>query len=118
MFVYLLRNAADKCYVGATVNIERRLRQHNREIVGGAKRTCVCGPWTRVLHVSGFESWNETLQFEWALQHVQRSRFTKTAYMESIHGRTRFGKMGTATRKKAELFLLLGAWPKKLTLHE
>jgi predicted GIY-YIG superfamily endonuclease len=38
MYVYLLQSNK-KTYIGATVNLQRRLRQHNREIKGGAKYT-------------------------------------------------------------------------------
>ena len=38
--IYLLYNIASNCtYVGITTNKERRLRQHNGELVGGAKYT-------------------------------------------------------------------------------
>jgi hypothetical protein len=37
-FVYLLLNKTGKCtYVGATIDLNHRLRQHNGEIKGGAK---------------------------------------------------------------------------------
>jgi len=38
-FVYLLVSSDNATYVGATVDIERRLRQHNKEIKGGAHAT-------------------------------------------------------------------------------
>ena len=38
-FVYLLRCANNSLYCGVTNDIDKRLRQHNGEIVGGAKYT-------------------------------------------------------------------------------
>ena len=36
--LYLLENTFNKkTYLGVTVNIERRIRQHNGELVGGAR---------------------------------------------------------------------------------
>ena len=38
-FVYLLVSSTGATYVGATVDLNRRLRQHNKEIKGGAHAT-------------------------------------------------------------------------------
>lgn len=70
-FCYLLDSPIGPTYVGSTVDLDRRLRQHNCEISGGAKATrVVCqtygGPaWHRELHVCGFPSEGEALRFEW-----------------------------------------------------
>lgn len=63
MYSYLLSNGK-RTYVGATVNLEKRLRQHNGELAGGAKYT-KGGKWWRLCHVAGFGSWNQCLKFEW-----------------------------------------------------
>jgi len=53
-------------YIGATVDGDRRLRQHNGELVGGAKATHKRpNGWYRVCYVCGFSTWNAALSFEW-----------------------------------------------------
>lgn len=47
-FVYLLRCADQTLYCGITTNLEKRLRQHNGELIGGAKYTKVRQPCTLV----------------------------------------------------------------------
>lgn len=55
--VYLLRCADDSLYAGVTTNMGRRLRQHNGELVGGARYTRVRRPvsvvWTQVAENRG-----------------------------------------------------------------
>jgi len=66
--VYLLATIElpTKTYVGATIDIHRRLRQHNGEIKGGARATSkVPGGWYRVCYITGFVSQREALRFEW-----------------------------------------------------
>ncbi|MEA1989661.1 MAG: GIY-YIG nuclease family protein [Pseudomonadota bacterium] len=43
-YVYLLRCADNTLYCGITTNLEKRLRQHNGELIGGAKYTKVRQP--------------------------------------------------------------------------
>jgi len=75
-YVYLLISTNGNTYVGATVDLERRLRQHNKEIKGGAHATGVKVAqgeiWTRAAHVSGFPDWQATLQFEWRWKQISR----------------------------------------------
>ena len=72
-YVYWIRSGA-RHYVGATVCPARRLRQHNGELVGGARRTRNRGPWSFVCVVTGFRTWREALQFEFAWRRVHRRR--------------------------------------------
>lgn len=75
-FVYLLESTNKSTYVGATVDLTKRLRQHNKEIKGGAVATSVKvqkgEQWTRICHVAGFPSWNAALQFEWRWKQLSR----------------------------------------------
>lgn len=81
-YVYLLTSSDQKAtYVGATVDLSRRLRQHNRVIKGGAKATA-CGTWERVCFVCGFPDWSSALQFEWRWKRLTRIQSTKLAPLE------------------------------------
>jgi structure-specific endonuclease subunit SLX1 len=75
-FVYLLVSSDDATYVGATVDVNRRLRQHNKEIKGGAHATAAKvnkgETWARACHVSGFPDWPAALQFEWRWKQLSR----------------------------------------------
>jgi structure-specific endonuclease subunit SLX1 len=75
-YVYLLESTNGATYVGATVDPNRRLRQHNHEISGGAYATgskVATGEiWERVCYVSGFPTWSAALQFEWRFKQISR----------------------------------------------
>ena len=76
MYVYILICDDGSTYVGATVNLERRIRQHNKEIKGGAvatgKKVNQGKQWNMYCYVSGFPDWKSTLQFEWRLKQLSR----------------------------------------------
>lgn len=77
-YVYLLLATPlrDATYVGATVDLDRRLRQHNKEIKGGAHATgakvAKGNTWIRAAHVAGFPDWQAALQFEWRWKQMTR----------------------------------------------
>jgi len=77
-FVYLLLSSDGSTYVGATVDLERRLRQHNKELKGGAYATSAKvlkgETWIRVAHVEGFPDWQSALQFEWRWKQLTRKQ--------------------------------------------
>lgn len=62
-YCYLLA-CDNKTYVGATIDPDRRLRQHNGEISGGAKATRG-HVWERKALVGPFEDNHKALSFEW-----------------------------------------------------
>lgn len=63
-------------YCGITNTPERRLRQHNGELVGGAKYTRRFRPWSYAFRVKGFRSKNEVLSFEWKLKNMKHAKGT------------------------------------------
>jgi len=76
-FVYMLLHIKSTIpYIGKTNNLTRRLRQHNGEISGGAKRTHRAltddFKWRRVLHVKGFIDERAALHFENRFQRERR----------------------------------------------
>ena len=85
-FVYLLESTNHATYVGATVNLDHRLRQHNGEIKGGARATSMKvkngETWRRVCYVEGFPSWSECLKFEWAWKFYSRKLSIKLFPLE------------------------------------
>jgi structure-specific endonuclease subunit SLX1 len=85
-YVYLLVSTNNSTYIGATINLEHRLRQHNGEIKGGAVATSIkvkAGEvWKRVCHISGFPSWPAALQFEWRWKQLSRKLSQKMFPLE------------------------------------
>jgi structure-specific endonuclease subunit SLX1 len=75
-FVYLLVADSGNTYIGATVDLDHRLRQHNKEIKGGAHATSMRvekgESWQRAVHVAGFPTWAAALQFEWRWKQLSR----------------------------------------------
>ena len=80
---YLLRSLDPdhprKTYVGFTTDPRKRLRQHNGDLKGGARRTKRGRPWGYVALIDGFQSKATAMSFEWAWQHVGRSKVFRAA---------------------------------------
>lgn len=83
-FVYILMNSNDKTYTGVTYDTspERRLRQHNGELKGGAKFTRANGPWTLIYAEWGFRTRGEAQSREY---HLKRDRTFKQQLKASLH---------------------------------
>ena len=105
-------------YVGATVDLNRRLRQHNGEIKGGAHATTSKvkkgKTWKRVCHVSGFPDWNATLQFEWRWKQISRklekNMFPLERRMKALHQLLCLEQPTTNAKKYTE-------WEEQPTVH-
>ncbi len=63
-----------KTYVGITNLLQRRLKQHNGILKGGARATRGKGPWFVSFYVYGFRNKSEALSFEWWMHH-KKPRF-------------------------------------------
>jgi predicted GIY-YIG superfamily endonuclease len=87
--VYLLESSQTRrTYVGcAGSDVQRRLRQHNGELAGGAKQTETGRPWKIACVVSGFRTRNEALKFEYAWRRVHRAarcNYVKSGRLQSL----------------------------------
>jgi predicted GIY-YIG superfamily endonuclease len=74
-YCYILRNTQPKyshlTYNGSTNNPKRRLRQHNEEIVGGARYTHGRGGgWEIYALMTGFTDHKNALSCEWRIKHT------------------------------------------------
>jgi predicted GIY-YIG superfamily endonuclease len=89
-YCYIIRSSnqsfSNSTYNGSTNNLVRRLRQHNGEIVGGAKATRGKGPWIYIAVWEGFQSHREALSCEWRIKHPTNSRKRPPQY-NGVKGR-------------------------------
>ena len=117
-YVYLLVSTSGNTYVGATVDLERRLRQHNKEIKGGAHATGMKVSqgenWTRAAHVSGFPDWQATLQFEWRWKHLSRKLPLK---MNPLERRINALKELLALERPTSKAIAYSEWPAPPQVH-
>ena len=77
----LAREDSGATYIGATIDMSHRIRQHNCEIKGGAKYTSSAvkngHTWILVCTVGRFPDMQTALQFEWMWKHVTRTKYQK-----------------------------------------
>jgi predicted GIY-YIG superfamily endonuclease len=80
-YCYLLYTDAGHTYVGATVNLDRRLRQHNKQLVGGARSTGIRVnqglTWKRACYIT-LPDWKTALQLEWRWKQLGRTQCTQS----------------------------------------
>jgi structure-specific endonuclease subunit SLX1 len=75
-FVYFIQSTNGSTYIGATVDLDKRIRQHNKELKGGATATSLKvlngEIWSYICYVENFPNWNEALKFEWRWKQISR----------------------------------------------
>jgi putative endonuclease len=65
-YVYFLKSAvSSRSYIGMTNDVLRRLRQHNGELVGGARYTNTGRPWLLVNVYGPYETRSIACKVEW-----------------------------------------------------
>jgi predicted GIY-YIG superfamily endonuclease len=85
-YCYILTNTTERdknrTYIGYTNNIERRIRQHNQELVGGARYTHKFGnkSWEIYALVYGLPNKINALSLEWKLKHPDGKRRSASKY--------------------------------------
>ena len=71
-WAYLLRSTRiRRTYVGIAVDVDRRLRQHNGELVGGARSTRSGRPWVVARRLGPFADRAEASRVEYAWKQVR-----------------------------------------------
>lgn len=117
-FVYLLESSDGATYVGATVDVDRRLRQHNKEIKGGAhatgSRVAKGEIWSRICYVEGFPDWTAALQFEWRWKQLSRKLPAK---MNPLERRMQALKELLGLERPTTKAVAYTEWPVKPSIH-
>ena len=93
-YCYIIRNTKPEfknlTYNGSTNNPTKRLRQHNNEIIGGARFTHrTNGGWEYYFLMSGFPNHINTLQCEWRIKHCTGKPGQRPREYCGVHGRIR-----------------------------
>jgi len=77
-YCYLLYTEKEQTYIGATVDVDHRLRQHNQEIKGGARATGIRVAqgllWKRACYLTNLPEWRTALQIEWRWKQIGRTQ--------------------------------------------
>lgn len=95
MWICYLLACKRQTYIGMTNNPDRRLRQHNGEIAGGAKATRG-RVWRRIAMVEGFVDARAARQYEYAWKRTRAGG--KTPLERRLSGAVRLLTRGKSTK--------------------
>lgn len=104
-YCYMLYTDAGQTYIGATVDPDRRLRQHNKEISGGARATGIRVSqgltWKRACYITGIPEWRSALQIEWRWKQLGRTqcKYIKNPIERRLYSLKRLLAMEKPTEK-------------------
>ena len=109
---YILKaDSYSKCYIGYTVNFDRRLRQHNREIKGGAKKTERWYPYHPICNITGFEDNHQALRFEFRLQQMVKTKKRKDEQITDFYLRKIYQLISLKDKGNSWPILILKLFP-------
>lgn len=78
-YCYFIYTNNNKTYIGATIDIDHRLRQHNGELSGGAKYTSIQikngFEWKIGCYLKNIPEWRSALQIEWKWKQLGRTEY-------------------------------------------
>lgn len=90
-YCYMLYSSEGQTYIGATIDPNRRLRQHNCELAGGARATrmrVIQGQeWRRACYVKGFPNKTAALQFEWRWKRLSNRKDSEYRFLSPVEKR-------------------------------
>ena len=114
-YCYMLYTDEGQTYVGATVDPDRRLRQHNKEISGGARATGIKVAqgliWKRACYITNIPEWRSALQIEWRWKQLGRTQYKHIR--NPIERRLRSLKMLLSLEKPTSKAIPYDAYPVK-----
>ncbi len=104
-YCYMLYTEEGQTYIGATVDPDRRLRQHNKELSGGARATGMRVEqglsWKRACYISNIPEWRSALQIEWRWKQLGRTqcKHIKNPIQRRLHSLKRLLSLEKPTEK-------------------
>jgi len=116
MYCYLLYTDKGHTYIGATTDVDRRLRQHNQELTGGARATGIRVKqghlWKRMCYLT-LPEWRTALQVEWKWKQICR----KLSIRDPIQRRLQGLQILLSLDKPTKDSIPYDAYPTEITIH-